>query len=218
MKTVLFDLDGTISNSEEGITKCAQYALLAFGIEEPDVTALRFFIGPPLIGTFMEHYGMNEADGRAAVAKYRERYNPTGIFECSIYPGVKKVLQSLHAHGYRIGIASSKPEESCKRVLDHLGVTEYFDEIIGATMDGRIDTKEEVLHEAIQRMQLQNKKEVVLIGDTRFDVLGAKAVGIDCIGVTYGFGTREELLESGAVHVYDSMEEVEAYLETGWLV
>lgn len=218
MQTILFDLDGTISNSEEGITKCAQYALAAFGIEEPDSTALRFFIGPPLIGTFMEHYGMNETDARAAVDKYRERYNPTGIYECSIYSGVKETLIALRALGFQIGIASSKPETSCKRVLEHLGIDSYFDEIVGATMDGRIDTKEEVLQETIRRMKLDNKKEVILIGDTRFDVLGAKAVGIDCVGVTYGFGTKEELIESGVVHVCNSMEEVEVYLETVWMV
>lgn len=167
---VLFDLDGTITNSKEGITKCAQYALKAYGIDEPDADKLEFFIGPPLKNTFMEHYGMDEETAVAAVAKYRERYHPTGIFECSLFDGVEDALKSLKRKGYRIGLASSKPEESCRRILEHFHILSYFDEVVGATMDGRIDSKYEVLQETIKRMHIYDTTEAVLIGDTRFDV------------------------------------------------
>lgn len=210
---VLFDLDGTITNSKEGITKCAQYALKAYGIDEPDADKLEFFIGPPLKNTFMEHYGMDEETAVAAVAKYRERYHPTGIFECSLFDGVEDALKSLKRKGYRIGLASSKPEESCRRILEHFHILSYFDEVVGATMDGRIDSKYEVLQETIKRMHIYDTTEAVLIGDTRFDVSGAKEAHMDCIGITYGFGTKEELQEAGAKAICDSIEEAAEYIE-----
>lgn len=214
MKTVLFDLDGTLSNSKEGITKSAQYALHHFGIEEPDLDKLEFFIGPPLTYTFETHYGMDPETAVAATAKYRERYHEIGIYECHMYEGVETLLQHLREKGYRIGMASSKPEESCRTILKYFGILEYFDDVTGATMDGRIATKAEVLREALRRMEEQDQSRVVLIGDTRFDVEGAGEVGIPCIGITYGFGSRAELEESGAIAVFDTLEEVEEYLET----
>lgn len=213
MKTILFDLDGTLVNSEEGITKCAQYALAAFGIEEPELKKLRFFIGPPLVDTFQERYGMSKENAIEATAKYRERYQPIGIYECKLYGGVEDILRNLKDRGYQIGLASSKPELLCREILKHFKIEPYFDEVVGATMDGKINSKIEVLEEAFRRMKLTNRKEVVLIGDTRFDVLGAKEAGIDCIGVSFGFGTAEELKTYGAVCVCADMREVEAYIE-----
>lgn len=214
MKTILFDLDGTLSNSKEGITKCAQYALHHFGIQEPDADKLEFFIGPPLTYTFETHYGMDKEKAVEATAKYRERYNVTGIFECHMYEGVEILLSHLKQKGYRIGMASSKPEESCRRILEYFGILKYFDDVTGATMDGRISSKAEVLAEALRRIEEKERNQAVLIGDTRFDVEGAKEVGIPCIGITYGFGSREELEDAGAAAVFDTLEEVEAYLET----
>lgn len=213
MKTILFDLDGTLVNTEEGITKCAQYALEAFGIHEPDAKKLRFFIGPPLVDTFQGKFDMSREDAVAAVAKYRERYLPKGIYECKLYDGVEEILRNLKRKGYRIGVASSKPESSCQTILKYFAIDKYFDEVVGATMDGRINSKIEVLNEAIRRMQLTNLNDIVLIGDTRFDVLGAKEAGIDCIGVSFGFGTTEELEAYGAVCICDNMREVEEYIE-----
>lgn len=213
MKTILFDLDGTLVNSEEGITKCAQYALAAFGIEEPDLKKLRFFIGPPLVDTFQEKYGMSKEAAIEATAKYRERYQPIGIYECKLYDGVEEILRNLKCKGYQIGLASSKPELLCREILKHFNIEQYFDEVVGATMDGKINSKIEVLEEAFRRMHLNNRKEVVLIGDTRFDVLGAKEAGIDCVGVSFGFGTAEELEACGAVCVCADMREVEEYIE-----
>lgn len=212
MKTVLFDLDGTIIDSALGITTCTQYALRSFGIEETDFTKLRRFIGPPLMDSFPRYYQFSQEQARAAVEKYRERYHTIGIFECELYPDVEIVLRQLKSHGYQIALASSKPEVACKRILEHFGIDTYFDEIVGATLDGRIDTKIEVLCEVLQRVPIADKKEVLLVGDTIFDAVGAKEAGIDCIGVSYGFGTREELIDNGALVVCNSMKEVGDYI------
>lgn len=215
MKAILFDLDGTIINSEEGITKCVQYALRAKGIEEPDLKKLLRFIGPPLEPSFREHYGMTEDEAWESVAKYRERFDVKGIFECCLYDGVKETIISLKEKGYVLALASSKPETACRRIIEHFGLTPYFDEIVGATLDGSIGTKEEVLEELGRRMAHMQitKDEMCLIGDTKYDAAGAKIFGIRCIGVSYGFGTREDMLAAGAEAVFDGIEEVERYIE-----
>ena len=199
IKAVLFDLDGTIINSEEGITKCVQYALRAYGIDEPDRTKLRCFIGPPLDPVFREKYGMTEAEAWQSVEK--------GIFECSLYDGVREAIARFKEHGYLLALASSKPETACRRILEHFDLLGYFDEVVGSTLDGSISTKAEVLEELGRRMAGSH------IGDTKYDAAGAKAFGIRCIGVSYGFGTREELLAAGAEAVFDRIEEVETYIE-----
>lgn len=215
MKAILWDLDGTIINSEEGITKCVQYALRAHGIEEPDLKKLLCFIGPPLEPMFREKYGMTEEEAWQGVVKYRERFDVKGIFECSLYDGVKNVIMSLKEKGYLLALASSKPEVACRRILEHLGLMPYFDEVVGSTLDGSISTKEEVLEELGRRMASLaiSKEEMCLIGDTKYDAGGAKVFGIRCIGVSYGFGTREDMLAAGAEVVFDTIEEVEKYIE-----
>lgn len=208
-------MDGTIINSEEGITKCVQYALRAYGIDGPDRKKLLCFIGPPLDPVFREKYGMTEEEAWQAVEKYRERFDVEGIFECCLYDGVRDAIVRLKEKGYVLALASSKPETACRRILEHFSLTPYFDEVVGSTLDGRISTKEEVLEELGRRMadcQI-GRDEMCLIGDTKYDAAGAKAFGIRCIGVSYGFGTREELLDAGAEAVFDQMEEVERYIE-----
>lgn len=215
MKAILWDLDGTIINSEEGITKCVQYALKAHGIDEPDLKQLLCFIGPPLDPVFREKYGMTGEEAWQSVEKYRERFDVKGIFECCLYDGVKDSIIRLKQKGYVQALASSKPETACRRILEHFGLTPYFDEVVGSTLDGSISTKQEVLEELGRRMEhLEiSKEEMCLIGDTKYDAAGAKAFGIRCIGVGYGFGTREELLAAGAEAVFDAVEEVERYIE-----
>ena len=198
MKAILFDLDGTLIDSSEGITKSAQYALSHFGIDEPDRNSLFFFIGPPLINTFMEHYGFTKERALEAVKKYRERYNKIGIFECSLFPGAKECIEALKAAGYRIGLASSKPEKSCERILEHFGILDMFDEVVGATFDGRIDTKEEVLNEVMRRWSDIPRDEMCLIGDTMFDIEGANRVDVPSIAVSFGFGDVNEMVSAGA--------------------
>ena len=220
IKAVLFDLDGTIINSEEGITKCVQYALKAYGIDEPDRTKLLCFIGPPLEPVFREKYGMTGEEAWQSVKKYRERFNEKGIFECCLYEHVKDVIINLKKRGYVVALASSKPEIACRRIIEHFKLTAYFDMIVGSALDGSISTKEEVLLELCRRLETGNgeslkfaSEELCLIGDTKYDAIGAKAVGIRCIGVSYGFGTKEELTAAGAEIVFDDIREVENYIE-----
>ncbi|MDD7177963.1 MAG: HAD hydrolase-like protein [Lachnospiraceae bacterium] len=214
MKKVLFDLDGTLINSQEGITKGVQYALReSLGIDEPDLESLRCFIGPPLALMFDQKYHVPAEKIEPAVAKYREYYDAIGMNQCELYPGVIEALEHLRQKGYVLGLASSKPEISCEQILKNKGIAGYFDYIVGASMGPERREKVLVLEEAFRRMGVSERSEVVLIGDTKYDAVGAVKAGIDCIGVTYGFGTREELFAAGAVQVFDTLEEVEAYLD-----
>lgn len=208
MKVILFDLDGTIVDSQEGITKSVQYALGTEGVEEPDRTELLGFIGPPLLDSFKRYYGFTGEKADRLVVAYRQRYEKIGWREAELYPGIKELLQKLRKDGYQLGIASSKPEVFCKKMLEHFGVSEELTYITGADLEGKRGTKAEVLQKALERFKVA-KEEVILVGDTRFDALGAKEVGVSCIGVTYGFGTREELEMAGAVQVVDTVKELE---------
>ena len=192
MNTILFDLDGTLIDSSEGIIKCVLYTLDFYGIKEPDTAKLYRFIGPPLSESFERYYGFSHEKAYEAVQKYRERYNTTGIFECKLYPGVEKCIRTLKEQGYRIGMASSKPEVSCRRILEHFGILPLFDAVVGATFDGTRD----------------KKSEMCLIGDTMFDVNGAKELGIFCIAVSYGFGDVEEMKAAGIAGLCDSIEQL----------
>ncbi len=208
MKAVLFDLDGTLIDSFEGIAKSAQYALRRFGIDEENLENLRPFVGPPLVDSFQKWYGLSKEQAIEATDIYRERYRPIGILECSLYPGVEECIRTLKAEGYLIGMASSKPEEFCRRILEHFGLLDLFDDVVGATFDRRIDTKEEVLNEVLRRWSDIPKDQMCLIGDTMFDLVGAKKIGIDCIAVSYGFGDAKEMLQNGAIAVCDRMADL----------
>lgn len=204
-KAVLFDLDGTLIDSSEGIIKSVRYALDYYGMEEPDTGKLYQFIGPPLSESFQKYYGFSAEKAYEAVGVYRERYNKTGIYECSLYPGVKECIRTLKKKGYRIGMASSKPEESCRRILEHFDILSLFDDVVGATFDGRRDKKEDVLQEVLYRWNDLLAENMYLIGDTIFDVEGAKAVGMPCIAVTFGFGDLRQMKEAGIAGICTDM-------------
>ena len=205
IKAVLFDLDGTIIDSSEGITKSFQYALKQYGIECEDLEDLKRIIGPPLFMSFENLYGFSHEKAIEAVEVFRERYNVIGLFECSLYKGVRECLKELKNRGYLIAIASSKPEITCKRILEYHGVIDLFDEISGATMDGKIETKEEVLNELFLRWPDVDRSSMVLIGDTIFDIKGANKVGLKSVAVTFGFGNVDEMVKEGANAVCDDM-------------
>lgn len=213
MKVIIFDLDGTIIDSQEGVTNCVKYALESFGIVENDMDKLRKFIGPPLENSFQEYYGFSKEEAQKLVVKYRERYQEVGILECDLYKDTKQTLSSLKEKGYTISLGSSKPENYCKKILEHFELTSYFDEIVGAQLHGTRNEKADVLKEVIKRLNICDLSQVTLVGDTKFDAIGAREVGIDCLGVSYGFGSREELLLNKVVKVVCSMKEVDAYFE-----
>ena len=208
---ILFDLDGTLTNSELGITTCGQHALRHFGIEVEDRRTLRHFIGPPLLDSFMKHYNMSKEQAEEAVVKYRERFSTVGLFENEVYPGIDSLLEKLKQEGKLLATASSKPENFVLQILEHFGLDGYFDEIAGAELStsGR-NSKEAVLRYVLDRLGVEDLSTAVLVGDTKFDVQGAKSLSIDCIGGTYGFGTAAEL--KGCVAVADSVAELEKIL------
>jgi len=214
-KYLLFDLDGTLTDPKIGITTCVQYALRSFGIEEPDLDVLEPFIGPPLKESFMEFYGMDEAQAEAAVEKYRERFRDIGLYENEVYKGIPKMLRTLQAKGMHLAVASSKPTVFVERILKHFHMEQYFEVIVGSELDGTRVNKDEVVQEALSRLFQGKpvwKEQVYMIGDRKFDVEGAKAHGIESVGVAYGYGDAEELMEAGADYMVFSVEELRQFL------
>ena len=214
-KYFLFDLDGTLTDPKEGITTCVQYVLHSLGIEEPDLDRLESFIGPPLKDSFMEFYGMDEEQAQAAVKKYRERFNDKGLYENEIYPGIAPMLQMLSEKGFRLAVASSKPTVFVEKILEHFGIRQYFKVVVGSELDGSRTSKDQVVMEALR--QLFGAKpilyhEVYMIGDRRFDVEGARAMKVESVGVTYGYGGMEELREAHADYIVESVEELREFL------
>lgn len=210
-QTIFWDMDGTIINSYPGIVESVLYALEQFGMTETDSAVMRRFIGPPLRVTFGEVYHMDEEQIELAVAKYREHYHAGAMYHCQVYPGVEQAMEQFRQAGYRQYVTSSKPEGMCKKILQWFDLDTKLDGIVGASLDGRIDTKQQVLEEAFRRLDDSDRSQVVLIGDTRFDAEGAKKAGIDCIGITYGFGTRAEM-EALDAKVFDRIEDVVTYI------
>lgn len=204
-KTILFDLDGTLTDSGEGIINCVIYALERFGLPIPDREELRYFVGPPLHESFVKQ-GVPPERADEAVAVYRERYVPTGMFENTPYPGVRELLETLRAEGHTLYVASSKPEWMCVDILKHFGLDGYFHQICGASMDTSRTNKDAVIAYLLGLSGASGN--MLMIGDTRFDVLGAKAHGIPTIGVSWGYGSVEEMEAAGAAAIAYTMEQL----------
>ena len=214
-KVLLFDLDGTLTDPKEGITKCLQYALRHFNIEVNDLSQLLCFIGPPLVDSFKNFYGMSEEDAVVAVEKYRERFKDIGIFENGVYEGITQMLKNCKDMGCKIGLATSKPEEFAVRILEKYELAKYFDETTGSTMDGSRNNKTDVIKEAFRRMGITDahKENVFMIGDREHDIIGAKNCGIKSIGVKFGYAEEGELEAAGADYVVDTVEQLQSLIE-----
>ena len=204
-KTILFDLDGTITDSGPGIMNCVELALAHYGIHVENREELRVFVGPPLRDTFLK-FGVPESDVENAIKIFRSRYVPIGIFENNPYPGIRELLEELHKAGHRLYVATSKPETMAYTVLNHFDLAKYFDLICGATMDKSRDNKDAVIAYLLEQAPVG--QEVIMVGDTHFDVLGAAAHGIPTIGVTWGYGAAEDMCSAGAVSVVHTMDEL----------
>ena len=209
---LLFDLDGTLTNPQEGITKCVQHALRAFQIDEPDLEKLIPFIGPPLIQSFMEFYQFTEEQAREAVAVYRERFGTVGLFENFPYPGISEMLKQLQAQGKILAVASSKPTIYVRRILEKFELAPYFQVIEGSNLDGTRVDKKEVIAEVLNQLGNPSADQLLMIGDRKFDVIGAREMGFGCAGVRFGFAAPGELEDSGAVFIADTVEELHQYL------
>lgn len=212
-KYLLFDLDGTITASDEGITKSVQYALSHFGIEVDDLSVLKPFVGPPLRVAFPRYYGLTAEQTEKAVSLYRERYAREGIFECSVYDGIPELLKACKERGYISLLATSKPKVYAERILEHFGIAEYFTHVVGCELDGTLDAKEDIIRFARSLYPDAEKSDFLMIGDRYYDVEGANANGVDCIGVLYGYGSRDELEKAGARVICGSVGELRGVLE-----
>ena len=208
-ETILFDLDGTLTDPKIGITRCVQYALASFGIQEEDLTKLECFIGPPLKEQFMEYASLDEMEARKAVEKYRERFAVVGIFENDVFEGIASMLGRLRLAGFQIGLATSKPEIYSRRILEHFQLMEYMDEVTGSELSGARTRKAEVIAEAMRRMGTV-PKQTIMVGDRMHDIEGARKEGLFSIGVLFGYGSRKELTEAGADYLCGTVEELEA--------
>lgn len=217
-KYLLFDLDGTLTDPRVGITTCVQYALKNLGIDEPDLDRLTPFIGPPLKESFKEFYHMDEMQAEKAVEKYRERFGDVGIFENEVYKGIPRMLGLLQSKGFYLGVASSKPTVYVERILEHFDLRKYFQVVVGSELDGTRVEKAEVVKEALNRLFAYKPiqySQVYMIGDRRFDIEGAKSLGIESVGVSYGYGSIEELKEAKADYIVRSVEELQKFLMRG---
>ncbi|MBQ8387364.1 MAG: HAD hydrolase-like protein [Clostridia bacterium] len=209
---VLFDLDGTLTDPGEGITNSVAYALAKFGIKA-ERQELYKFIGPPLITSFMEYYDLSKEDGIRAVAYYREYYTPKGIFENKLYDGIPEMLGSLKKSGKKIILATSKPENYAAQILEHFGIMKYFDACCGNTMDDARHLKADVIAYVRERFPDITAENTVMVGDRMHDVEGAAVFGIPTVGVTFGYGGREELEGAGAKCTVDSAAELENIIQ-----
>ena len=204
-KTVLFDLDGTLTDSGEGITKCVKLALDRLGIPVESLDSLRYFVGPPLRYSFSKA-GVPEDKIEEAITIYRSRYTNVGLFENVPYPGIRELLEKLSAQGYHLFVATSKPEEMAVRVLQKFDLYRYFEKVCGATLEKGRDSKSAVIAYLLE--SAGNAENAVMVGDTAFDVIGAAEHGIPTIGVSWGYGNVEEMKASGAVAIANTAEEL----------
>lgn len=211
-KNILFDLDGTLTDSGEGIINCAIYALERFGLPIPSREALRVFVGPPLDETFPK-FGVPAEEAEEAIRIFRERYIPIGKFENAPYPGIRELLENLTREGYRLYVATSKPEVTAREIMDHFDLSRYFTRICGASMDLSRSTKAEVI--AYLLAQCGGAEDAVMVGDTAYDVIGAKAHNIPTIGVAWGYGLVEDMESAGALAIAHTMEELHTLLTQG---
>ncbi|MBQ4528669.1 MAG: HAD hydrolase-like protein [Clostridia bacterium] len=210
-KYLFFDLDGTIIDSFEGVTRSFAYALRHYGIHVEDMNELLPVLGPPLRDAFMSMYGFSEKDAIDAVAKYRERYSVHYVDESKLYEGIEDVLFRLYSDGFKIVLATSKPEHYARTLLEHFNISKYFYLISGASMDKSRDSKTKVLKYILEKLDIDDMSEACMIGDRKFDLCGANDLGIDAVGVLYGFGSFEELDACPNVFLAKSPEELYNY-------
>ncbi|MFM1586528.1 HAD family hydrolase [Streptococcus mutans] len=211
-QTILFDLDGTLTNPALGITNSLAYALEKFNIEVTDKKELYRFIGPPLQVSFENFYHFSKEDSLKAVDFYRDYFRHKGLYENEVYQGIPDLLERLKAQGKKLLVATSKPEEFARQILKHFELFDYFDLVAGASMDGSRRLKGDVIAHALTSAQIADPSSAIMIGDRKHDIIGAKKNGLDAIGVLYGFGNREELKKAGATYIATNVEELQGRL------
>lgn len=212
-QTILFDLDGTLTDSGPGITNAVAYALEKWGIYVEDRTTLNVFVGPPLKDSFTRYYQFSPEDCDKAVKYYREYYQDKGLLENEVYPGIRELLKYLKDTGRTLVLATSKPEPFTRKIMEHFELDQYFDLIAGASMDEKRVEKADVIRYALSEGEFSDLTDAVMIGDRMYDILGAKENGLDSIGVLYGYGSREELESVNANQIVETVEELKKAID-----
>jgi len=213
VKNILFDLDGTLTDPKEGITKSVAYALDYFGIHVENTDSLINFIGPPLWESFKIFYGFDDEKANEAVAKYRERFCDIGLYENNVYEGIADMLDNLKKDGFRLAVATSKPWIYAEKIVKHFKLGSYFEMIAGSEMDGTRVKKNEVIAYALESLGM-NVEETIMVGDRKHDIEGAKLNNMRNVGVLFGYGSREEFEATEANYVVESVDELYKYLSS----
>ena len=210
--TVLFDLDGTLTDPVQGICGSVRYALEKAGRPVGPIESYHKYIGPPLLRSFEVYANATPEEAQELLGYYRERFSTVGLFENEVYPGMPELLDRLCQAGKTMMVATSKPEVFARKILDHFQLAAYFSFVGGATLDGVRSTKEEVIDYVLKTKEVVSLSEVIMVGDRKFDILGAKHAGVSSVGCVYGYGSREELETAGADYVVDSIGELQNLL------
>lgn len=211
--TIIFDLDGTLTDSSKGIINSIIYALEKYDINDYDMLLLKKFLGPPLHESFEKYFGFDKEKSLQAVKFYREYFSTKGLLENEVYCGVNDLLQNLKENGKTLIVATSKPQPFTDRIMEHFDLTKYFDFIAGSNMDTSRSKKAEVIEYALSECNIKDKSKVVMIGDRAEDIIGAQKVGIDSIGVEYGYGTFDELKNAGATYLIKDVKSLKDFLD-----
>lgn len=211
-KIILFDLDGTLSDPKVGITKSVQYALKKLEIEEPDLDKLECFIGPPLQVSFAEYYQLDEERTQQAIDFYRERFKEKGMFENELYPAIPKLLNSLKEQQFTLAVATSKPTIFSEQILEYFNIGHFFDMVVGSNLDGTRSAKTEIIQYIVDKYSDYELNDFIMIGDRKHDIIGANSTGIDSIGVTYGYGSFNELKQYSPTYLVESVEQIKDIL------
>lgn len=209
---ILFDLDGTLTDSSPGIMNSIVYALKKYNISVENTDDLRRFLGPPLHESFRDFYGFDDEKSMEAVGFYREYFSTKGLLENEVYSGIREMLEDLKDNGKKLILATSKPQPFTDRIMEHFDLAKYFEFIAGSNMDGTRSKKAEVIAYALESCGITGKSNVVMVGDREHDIIGAKTVGIDSIGVEYGYGDYDELSDAGATYIVKTVEELKELL------
>jgi phosphoglycolate phosphatase len=210
--TILFDLDGTLTDPKLGITKSIQYSLKHFGIIEEDIDSLKKFIGPPLKDSFIEYYNFSNEDANNAIEKYREYFSEIGIFENRLYQGIKELLNTLHNEKKNLIIATSKPTVFAERILEYFKIHRYFNLVVGSNLDGTRSKKGEVISYVLKQYKCEAKNKIIMVGDRKYDIIGAKEAEIDSVGVLYGYGSIIELKGENPNYIVKNIDELKEIL------
>ena len=209
---IFFDLDGTLTDPYEGITKSVKHSLTYFGIDVADRNELKCFIGPPLWESYMKYYGFTKEDADEAVKRYREYFSVTGLFENEVYWGIPSLLQELKNAGLRLTVATSKPAVFSQKILDKFDLSKYFDFLSGSELDGTRVNKADVIEYAIGNLGITDRSSILMIGDRLHDIEGAHKCGVDACGVLWGYGDRQEHTKCGADYIAENLDELKAVI------